>query len=64
MYQSEDTTERARLAKIFRRIAGSLSPRFVSGLESDHVRQALEDVCQYDASKDGFFVLPTLESST
>ncbi|KAF9520915.1 hypothetical protein BS47DRAFT_1273073, partial [Hydnum rufescens UP504] len=62
MYQSEDTTERARLAKIFRRIAGSLSPRFVSGLESDHVRQALEDVCQYDASKDGFFVLPTLES--
>jgi hypothetical protein len=67
MYQSEedkeDKIERARLARIFRRTAGSLNPLFIRGLDADHVRQSLEEVCQYDASTDGHIVEPSLKSS-
>lgn len=66
MYQSEedkeDKIERARLARIFRRTAESLNPLFIRGLDADHVRQSLEEVCQYDASTDGHIVEPSLKS--
>lgn len=31
-------------------------------LETDDTRQALNDMCEYDAFKDGFLLVPALES--
>jgi len=62
LYESDDTSQKKRLAGVFRQTAEALSPLFMKGVDMDQARQALEDVCRYDASKDGDFVLPTLES--
>lgn len=40
---------------------GPESP-YLRALDSDDVRHALDEVTEYDAFKDGFLVLPTLES--
>jgi len=34
----------------------------VRALETDDTRQALNDMCEYDAFKDGFLLVPALES--
>ncbi|THH12295.1 hypothetical protein EW146_g7751 [Bondarzewia mesenterica] len=56
---------KGRLFDVFRRtISEAEGPdsTFLRALDSDDTRHALDEVAEYDAFKDGFLVLPTLES--
>ncbi|KZT29748.1 hypothetical protein NEOLEDRAFT_1127559 [Neolentinus lepideus HHB14362 ss-1] len=57
--------EKTELSNVFKRITSQLAgPEsiFLKALDLDDTRHALEDVSEYDAVKDGFLILPTLES--
>ena len=57
----EDDERRQRLRSVFRAaVAGD--PVFARAVDTDDTRHALDEVAEYDAFRDGFLVLPTLQS--
>lgn len=50
-----------KFRKVVREIEGPDSI-FLRTLDLEDTRRAIDDVCEYDAFKDGFLLLPTLES--
>jgi len=59
---SHDHDEGEYLASVFRRTVASLDPLFARAMDTDDIRNALEDVARMDAIQDAFLILPTLES--
>lgn len=61
----EGGIDKFRLEKKFRKVIqdteGSDSI-FLRTLDLEDTRRAIDDVCEYDAFRDGFLLLPTLES--
>ena len=57
----EDDARKQRLRSVFRAaVAGD--PFFARAVDTDDTRHALDEVAEYDAFRDGFLVLPTLQS--
>src|SRR5882724_3203825 len=61
----KDKDQKARLCAVFKKAikdADGPDSVFLRAVDSDDTRHALDEVAEYDAFKDGFLVLPTLES--
>lgn len=61
----EGHINKARLESMFRKVIYDIEgpdSLFLRALDLDDTRRAIDDVCEYDAFKDGFLLLPTLES--
>ncbi|TFY67192.1 hypothetical protein EVG20_g4034 [Dentipellis fragilis] len=61
----EDAETKLRLAHRFRQtiiVCEGPDSAFLRALDSDDTRHALDEVAEYNAFRDGFLVLPTLES--
>ncbi|KAI0264478.1 hypothetical protein BC834DRAFT_956818 [Gloeopeniophorella convolvens] len=56
-----DDAQRLRLRGVFR-AAVARDAVFARGFDADDTRHALDEVAEYDAFRDGFLVLPTLQS--
>lgn len=57
----DDDARKQRLRSVFRAaVAGD--PVFAHAVDTDDTRHALDEVAEYDAFRDGFLVLPTLQS--
>lgn len=62
LYEADDASDKRSLEKVFRKTVSGLDRNFALGLEAGGTRQSLEEVCSYDALKDGYIVTPTLQS--
>ena len=61
----KDEDQKARLCAVFKKAiedADGPDSVFLRAVDSDDTRHALDEVAEYNAFKDGFLVLPTLES--
>ncbi|KAF8575165.1 hypothetical protein K439DRAFT_1545511 [Ramaria rubella] len=61
----EGGIDKSRLEKMFRKVVQEIEGPdglFLRTLDLEDTRRAIDDVCEYDAFKDGFLILPTLES--
>jgi hypothetical protein len=61
----EGRIDKTRLERMFRKVVYEIegpSSLFLRALDLEDTRRAIDDVCEYDAFKDGFLLLPTLES--
>ncbi|KAH9002921.1 hypothetical protein EDB86DRAFT_3073417 [Lactarius hatsudake] len=57
----DDDARKQRLRSVFRAaVAGD--PLFARAVDTDDTRHALDEVAEYDTFRDGFLVLPTLQS--
>ncbi|TFK49953.1 hypothetical protein OE88DRAFT_1631888, partial [Heliocybe sulcata] len=57
--------EKTELSNAFKKLTLQLAgpeSNFLHALDLDDARHALEDLSEYDVVKDGFLILPTLES--
>jgi hypothetical protein len=57
----DDDACKQRLRSVFR-AAVAKDPIFARAVDADDTRHALDEVAEYDAFRDGFLVLPTLQS--
>ncbi|KAN0107531.1 hypothetical protein V8E52_010049 [Russula decolorans] len=57
----DDDACKQRLRGVFRAAVAN-DPVFARAVEADDTRHALDEVAEYDAFRDGFLVLPTLQS--
>ena len=57
----DDDACKQRLRGVFRAAVAS-DPVFARAVDADDTRHALDEVAEYDAFRDGFLVLPTLQS--
>jgi len=57
----DDDAGKQRLRSAFRAAVAN-EPVFARAVDADDTRHALDEVAEYDAFRDGFLVLPTLQS--
>ena len=57
----DDDARKQRLRSVFR-AAVTKDPVFSRAVDADDTRHALDEVAEYDTFRDGFLVLPTLQS--
>jgi hypothetical protein len=57
----DDDARKQRLRSVFRAAVAN-DPVFSRAVDADDTRHALDEVAEYDAFRDGFLVLPTLQS--
>ncbi|KAI9512064.1 hypothetical protein F5148DRAFT_1165954 [Russula earlei] len=57
----DDDACKQRLRSVFREAVAN-DPVFARAVDADDTRHALDEVAEYDAFRDGFLVLPTLQS--
>jgi hypothetical protein len=57
----DDDACKQRLRGVFRAALAN-DPVFARAVDADDTRHALDEVAEYDAFRDGFLVLPTLQS--
>jgi hypothetical protein len=57
----DDDACKQRLRGVFRGVVAN-DPVFARAVDADDTRNALDEVAEYDAFRDGFLVLPTLQS--
>jgi hypothetical protein len=57
----DDDERKQRLRNVFR-AAVAIDPVFSRAVDADDTRHALDEVAEYDTFRDGFLVLPTLQS--
>ena len=57
----DDDACKQRLRSVFRAAVAN-EPVFARAVDADDTRHALDEVAEYDAFRDGFLVLPTLQS--
>ena len=57
----DDDACKQRLRSAFRAAVAN-EPVFARAVDADDTRHALDEVAEYDAFRDGFLVLPTLQS--
>jgi hypothetical protein len=57
----DDDACKQRLRGVFRAAVAN-DPVFSRAVDADDTRHALDEVAEYDAFRDGFLVLPTLQS--
>ena len=57
----DDDARKQRLRSVFRAAVAS-DPVFARAVDADDTRHALDEVAEYDAFRDGFLMLPTLQS--
>ena len=58
---SDDDAWKQRLRGVFRAAVAN-DPVFARAVDADDTRHALDEVAEYDAFRDGFLVVPTLQS--
>lgn len=57
----DDDAGKQRLRSVFRAAVAN-DPIFARAVDADDTRHALDEVAEYDAFRDGFLVVPTLQS--
>jgi hypothetical protein len=57
----DDDARKQRLRSVFRAAVAD-DPVFARAVDTDDTRHALDEVAEYDTFRDGFLVLPTLQS--
>ena len=57
----DDDESKQRLRSVFRAAVAD-DPVFARAVDGDDTRHALDEVAEYDAFRDGFLVVPTLQS--
>ncbi|KAH9994889.1 hypothetical protein BJV77DRAFT_1066603 [Russula vinacea] len=61
LWRCDDDACKQRLRSVFRAAVAN-DPVFSRAVDADDTRHALDEVAEYDAFRDGFLVLPTLQS--